>query len=150
MAKDKVSPYWKYFIVPIENDDKYFYVKRVSKSDKKVTLKHTVKKAGYFSGPEEYAWEDTSVEWLFDYDTKWSKDIQALFGTEYHLKTAYKEKFAASPLMAETIIYNCIENDLEMEKASNLSKNYEQRLIDETREVPPYKAIKQGPPPLKK
>lgn len=149
MPKNEVSPYWKYYIVPIEDSETLFYIKRESKIKKDLVIHD--KRYGLFSSyKDEVTEEDPNIEWLTDYNEKWSWYIRSTYHTQYRINNSKHRKYFCNDMTAEAIIKNSIQTDLFYEKQKMLQETYEQRVIENTREVPPYKFANKKPPKPKR
>lgn len=145
MSKDIKSPTWKYFLVPSETSNHSYYIKR-EKLERLPIEKKIIKPGGMFSA-EESRLEDPNIEWLTNYEIKWSPNIRAMFSTETSIDNFEERRSCVcirfSAREAEEIIKERINSDVQQKKVEDLKKTYPERLKKFTREVPPYKSIKE-------
>jgi len=137
--KDLESPIWNYYIVPVEDSVELFHVKR----ERKISLPIEV------HGFVRRQIEDPNIEWCVNYDKNWSHFrteymIELLSGMDYRYNMGSKERMSADiceKVIREKIL--CDIKEYEEEKAAERAKqSYQDRVLTETRKVPPYKVIK--------
>jgi len=142
------SPTFDYYMIPTPFDKDQFYIKRIRKISEPL-IEH---------GPWwNRTYENRNENWLTRYREYNGQFIGMFFATDWSLERDEKKSYLYhwdsrdrkdynSAKVCEAIIKGTIEQDIsnaeEERKRIEAEATYEDRLVTDTRKVPPYKVLK--------